>query len=78
LVDKKSWNEFRSTGLMWFINQTLHLFGWALVYDSVNETVYPARCKFRGFSEDINTKGYIKVSKYINENSETLLKESME
>ena len=30
-MERKEWNEFRQTGLLWFINSILHLFGWAIV-----------------------------------------------
>lgn len=59
------------------------MFGWAIVVeiekDSDNITnCYPARVKYRGFDEKSNTTGYIKVSEYLKENSDTLLKESKE
>lgn len=31
MVNKKSWNEFRNSGLLWFTNTILHMFGWAIV-----------------------------------------------
>ena len=40
--------------------------------------VYPARVKYRGFGEKNNIEGYIKVSKYLNDNSDELLKEASE
>lgn len=78
MVDGKSWAEFRNSGLLWFINNILHLFGWAIVvtFDSENGdivNVYPTRVKFRGFTEDINTEGYAKVSNYLKENIDDLL-----
>lgn len=79
MVKEKSWEEFRESGLLWWINTLLHTFGWAIIYDyddDKNMTVYPARVKFRGFSEKSNSNGYYKISKFINENSEDLLKES--
>lgn len=81
MVSKYSWSEFRETGLLWFINTILHMFGWAICIDYDNNEitdVYPARVKFRGFSEDINTSGYIKVSKFIKDNCEELLKEAID
>lgn len=81
MVIKKSWEELKDSGLLWFINTTLHLFGWALVYE-INEDgslkeCYPARVKFRGFDENITTEGYKNVSKYMKDNSEVLYEESM-
>ena len=81
MLEKKAWKEFKDSGLLWLVNMNLHLFGWALVLhvdgdDIVN--AYPSRTKFRGFSEDCNTKGYEKVTKYLNDNSDELLKETQE
>lgn len=59
----------------------LHTFGWAIVYnidDNGNTEVYPARVKFRGFNEQSNANGYIKVSKYMKENANDLLEEASE
>lgn len=81
MVNKKTWEEFRETGLLWWINQILHTFGWAIVFnydDGELKSVYPARVKFRGFGEKQNEEGYIKVSKYMKENCDELLKESQE
>ncbi len=88
MVKEKSWEEFRSSGLFWFVNTILHTFGWALVIEEVKypdgkggqvteiTDVYPARVKFRGFSENVNTEGYIKVSNYLKENIDELVEES--
>jgi hypothetical protein len=78
LIEKRSWDDFRDTGLLWFINTTLHLFGWALVYDVESKSMYPARCRFRGFSEEINSEGYADLSQYIRENADELARESKE
>jgi len=82
MVNKKSWNEFRESGLFWWINMVLHTFGWAIVLEieedgSVSDC-YPARVKFRGFDEKINTDGFIKVTKYLENNIEELKKETLE
>ena len=52
MVIKKSWEEFRSTGLLWWINMILHTFGWAICYEFDDGKIveaYPARVKYRGF-----------------------------
>lgn len=70
MVQKRSWKEFRDTGLLFYINQVLHAFGWAIVLvvdDNVVLQSYPARIKFRGFSEDCVEDGYNKIDKYIRE-----------
>ena len=79
MVDTKTWDEFRNSGLLWFINTILHTFGWAIVFEIEDEkvtNVYPARVKFRGFDEKSNTEGYSKISMYLDENSKELLKEA--
>lgn len=80
MITEKSWSEFQSCGLLWFVNSILHLFGWAICIerdDDANSTrVYPARVKFRGFTDDINTKNYIKLSEYLKNTSNTLYNEA--
>lgn len=81
MIEKKSWEEFRTTGLLWFINTILHLFGYAICCEVENgkvTDVYPARVNFRGFGETYNTEGYQKVSEYLKNNIETLTKEAHE
>jgi len=79
MVEKRTWEEFRSSKLLWFVNQTLHLFGWAIVVDiDSNNNVtkaYPARVKFRGFDEKNNTEGYVKLTRHLKENIDDLIKE---
>ena len=83
-ITKKTWREFRDTGLLWFINSILHVFGWAIGLSpdpknpdadfiaSINRT------KYRGFPETSNTEGYQKVSKYLKDNIDELVKEANE
>lgn len=82
MINKKSWDEFRSCGLFWFINMIIHTFGWALAYEVDEEgkivTVYPARVKYRGFSENTNTEGYIRLSNYLKENIDDIANEAKE
>ena len=78
-VEKKSWKEFRDSGILWWINMILHTFGWAIcveIDDGKIINAFPARVKYRGFAEEDNTMGYIKVSKYMKENVGELLKEA--
>lgn len=81
MVDKKTWKEFKDTGLLWFINNILHLFGWAICLEMDGGAVteaYPARTKFRGFSEDCNSEGYKKVTQYMKDNAKILFLEAQE
>lgn len=79
MIDKISWKEFRDSGMLWWINMILHTFGLAIIYDMQDgevKDVYPARVKYRGFGERNNSVGYLKVSKYIKENADELVKEA--
>ena len=82
IIDKKTWQEFRNSGLLWWINMILHTFGWAIVIDVEGDgtisNAYPARVKFRGFDEKSNDEGYQKVSEYLAKNADQLNKEAHE
>ena len=79
-MTKKSWEEFRLSGLLWFINSILHTFGWAICLEKDNGEIkaYPARVTFRGFPEESDTIGYRKVTQYLKDNIDDLLKEANE
>lgn len=82
MIEIKSWEEFRGTGLLWFINMILQMFGWSIVVEVDSEqknkvlNAYPVRTKFRGFEEQSISNGYKQVSKWIKDNSKKLYKES--
>ena len=64
-------------GLIWFYIHSV----WAIAVDITDGKVtnaYPARVRYRGFGEQNNTDGYIKVSKYLKENADELEIESRE
>jgi hypothetical protein len=82
MVTKKTWQDFRDTGLFMFINTILHAFGWAIVVE-VDEggeinNCYPARVKFRGFDGDDQTEMHKKIGSYLKDNSDQLAKEASE
>lgn len=69
MVDPKSWNEFRKTGLFLFINSILHAFGWAIVVEldeagNVTKS-FPARVRFRGFDEASTTEAHERIASYL-------------
>ena len=75
ICEEDSWEQFKKSGLLQFVNSILHLFGWAVVVVIVGDKVvnaYPSRVSFRGFSEGDNTDGYAKVTKYLKENIDEL------
>lgn len=76
-----TWQEFKESGLLWWVNRGLHLFGWALVYESPEESdtilrMYPARCSYRGFPGDVDDTGFRDVTRHLAENMQRLLKDS--
>ena len=81
-VEQKSWQEFRSAGMLWFVNRILHVFGWSIIFviedNGEVSNVYPARVKYRGFDEEVETENFINVSKFMAENAPELLKEARE
>ncbi len=79
MVKKKTWQEFRKTGLLWFMNTILHAFGWAIVVEAERGEItgaYPARVRFRGFDEVSNTTGYQNVARYMKEEADQLIEEA--
>jgi len=77
MVTEKSWEDFRATGLLLFINTFLHIFGWSVVcqLDKVTgkvTNVYPARVKFRGFDYVDMEEAYKKVTTHMRQNAEDL------
>lgn len=81
MLTRTSWDDFKRNGFLWAVNSFLHLFGYAIVLQYENGEIvgaYPARVKYRGFSENINSAGYIAVSKYMAANASELLEEASE
>ncbi len=73
---------FRESGLLWWTNRFLHVFGIALAVE-VGENgelsqLYPVKCKFRGFTEQSEQKGFGNITKYLKQNIERMEKEANE
>lgn len=75
--DRMEWEEFRSSGLLWFINSSLHIFGVALVLESDKEgnitAVYPARTNVRGFTEGANNRGFKRMSNFMKTEADRII-----
>jgi len=73
MIERMSWENLRSSGLLWLVNRTLHLFGVAIVAELGEDDevldVYPVRAKFRGFSSEVETDGFRAVSRYMRANA---------
>lgn len=82
MVERRTWEEFRSAKLLWWANRMLHLFGWAIVVEvnddgSVSQA-YPARVRFRGFDSDSEADGFVGLTQYLAEHVEALKLEARE
>lgn len=78
---EKSWEEFRNSGLLWAVNNLLHMFGWSLVAeieDGEIKRVYPARTKYLAFSYELDVNGQRQLRKYMTEQGYTLFLEAHE
>jgi len=85
MLKEATWKEFKDSGLLWFVNRTLHLFGWAIVFSYENENdedeisrVYVARCKFRGFDEKTEEKGFVNLTQHMKDNVDNWLEDVKE
>jgi hypothetical protein len=81
LLEEKSWDEFRQTGLLWFVNSILHTFGWAITCECDDNTlkvqrVYPARTTFRGFDPADELDARQRVSAFLMDNASELYSEA--
>lgn len=76
-----SWEDFTAAGLFWWINRSLHLFGWALVREMDGDKVvrvYPARCRFRGFDEATESDGFVRLTAHLRDNADELVAHTKE
>lgn len=74
-VKEISGKEFRDSGALWFVNSILHLFGMAITWNPETDELKGSIVKFRGFSPDINDKGYKNLSNYLKDNINELEKD---
>ena len=82
-ISRRSWAEFCSSGMLWWINRILHTFGWAIVFaqdedSGVIKEVYPARVSFRGFDRATDEEGFQRVSAYMENEAAVLVAEAQE
>jgi hypothetical protein len=81
-VVESTWKEFADAGLFWWVNRGLHLFGWVLVREENEDgsisRVYPARTRYRGFEEKLETEGFQKLTAHLLVNAPDLLAQTKE
>lgn len=72
----KAWESFKNAGLLWFTNRTLHLFGYAIVFNYDNGklvSVSPEFVDYVGFSRESEERGYLSLRGYMAAASQILL-----
>jgi len=71
MIDRRPWSEFQSSGLLWWVNRALHLFGWAIVFECLEGqepwVVYPAKVSFKGFPADAEEEGFDRMETQLRE-----------
>ena len=76
---EEKWKEFQNAGLLHFVNEFLHIFGYAIIIDKDNHgkvlDVYPEKVNYTGFSEKSNEEAYIKIADFMKNNANRILKE---
>lgn len=82
MLARSTWADFADSGLFWWVNRGLHLFGWALVRvveaDGSISEVFPARCRFRGFDQETEEEGFRKLSDHLEANAQALAAQARE
>ena len=79
MIERKTWEEFREVGLLWWVNRIIHIFGWAIVVEIDEAKVlacYPARVKFRGFDPASESEGFIALTNRMAQDSTQLKEEA--
>jgi len=80
MIQRRRWEEFRDSKLLWWVNRTLHLLGWAICVDIDDDgksvDAYPSRVKFRGFDHDTEEKNFIVLTEYLEKNVTEFAKEA--
>lgn len=75
-ITEKTWDEFRESGMMWWINRAIHLFGWAICAECDEAgnvlRVYPAHTRYRGFPTEDEVDGFKKLTAHVHARSAEL------
>lgn len=83
-IKEVTWKEFQDSGLLWFVNRMIHLFGWSIVFEYEDETsvepsrIYPAKNSCRGFDYNSENKGFVKLTQHMKDNVDTWLEDVKE
>ncbi|SEA58920.1 hypothetical protein SAMN05192529_13114 [Arachidicoccus rhizosphaerae] len=67
-----TWEQFRESGMLFFVNNILHAFGLAITVTEENGKIVssaPARVGYRGFDDKSQDKEHAKIAKYLADNA---------
>lgn len=81
LLVKLPWQVLKDSGLLMFINMSLHNFGMAIVcecndHTDVVQKVYLARTAFRGFNEGDQAKAFEKLAEFMRKHGDALVRDT--
>ena len=66
-MERKTWQEFRESGKLWWLNRILHTFGWSIIVN-VNDNgiateAWPARTDWLGFPPEADAESFEQFKK---------------
>jgi hypothetical protein len=81
-IARRTWEELRDSGLLWALNNFLHMFGWAIVIEEDDDgdvvVAYPARVKYLAFDYKTQVAAQRKLRRYMTEQGYSLFKEAQD
>ena len=57
-----AWKTFMDVGLLWFVNRSLHLFGWAIVLETLPDG---SVVEYRGFDRETEEARFADLTSYL-------------
>jgi len=73
IYQKRTWDEFQKSRLLWWVNRSLRLFGWSIALETKNGIIvdaYPVKTNATAYPEDFEIKAFEELQEYIkNENN---------
>jgi hypothetical protein len=79
-MERRTWDEFRSTGLLYLTNKVLHAFGWVIVWAKDDETgavsAFPARTSYRTHSPESEASGQQRLQAWVRDGFDAVVQET--
>ena len=71
--NKEQWQLFRDAGLLWFVNNLLHIFGWCIFILEDGSAVPEQISSFTGFPRESELRNKRKMAVDMRENAQNLI-----